>query len=152
MRRELLALGLLILSVDLAAAGIYKCTSPSGAVTYQEIACDGAQSGSVASIPTSFPEVNTAERERLLQQVALLDQRQLRRYEVESNERIALADIAAREREAEMMAAAQSSADTYGYALPLYGVAGRGAHLVPIVNHRARVQHHIATGIGNGVR
>jgi len=152
MRRELLALGLLALSVDLAAAGIYKCTSPSGSVSYQETACEGAQSGGVASIPTSFPEVNTAERERLLRQVALLEQRELRRYEIDSNERIAMADIAAREREAQMMAAAQSDPGSYGYAMPVYAVGGRGAHLVPIVNHRARVQHHVATGVGVRVR
>jgi len=152
MKRELLAFGLLAVSVDLAAAGIYKCTSPSGSVSYQEIACEGAQAGGVANIPTSFPEVNSAERERLLRQVALLEQRELKRYEIDSNERIAMADIAAREREAQLMAQSSSDAYGYGYAMPAYAVAGRGAHLVPIMNHRSRVQHHIATGVGNGTR
>ena len=144
MRRKLLAFGLLAISLDLTAAGIYRCTSPSGGVTYQETACDGAQSGGVAkNIPTSFPEVNTAERERILRAVALLEQRELQRYEIDSRERVAYAELAQRQREAEM--ATQSQGD-YGYPVGFYA-AGRGAHLVPIAKHVTHVQHHIANGL-----
>lgn len=148
MKRELLAVGLLAISLHAGAAGIYRCTSPSGGVTYQETACDGAQSGGPANIPTSFPEVNTAERERVLRQVALLEERELRRYEIDSRERIARDDRAAREREAEAAGAMATAGDSgaYGYGVPLYAVP-RGAHLVPIANHRAVIRHHVATGL-----
>jgi hypothetical protein len=76
--------------------------------------------------------------------VALLEQRELQRYEIDSRERVAYAELAQRQREAEM--AAQSQGD-YGYPVGFYA-AGRGAHLVPIANHRtAHIQHHIATGL-----
>ncbi len=143
MRRKLLALGLLAISLDLTAAGIYRCTSPSGGVTYQETACAGNDSGGVANIPTSFPEVNTTERDRLLRAVALLEQRELQRYEIDSRERVAYAELAQRQREAEM--AVQSQGD-YGYPVGFY-VAGRGAHLVPIAKHVTHVQHHLANGL-----
>jgi Domain of unknown function (DUF4124) len=142
MKREFLALGLLVIALPSAAAGIYRCTSPTGGVTYQETACDGATTGGLSSVPTSFPEVNTTERDRLLRQVAQLEERELRRYEIDSRERIAQADIAARERESKAALAAAQSDDSSGYAGPFYGVGGRGAHLVPIVNHRANAHHY----------
>ena len=151
MNRKLLALGLLAISLDLTAAGIYRCTSPGGGVTYQETACAGPDAGGLAkNIPTSFPEVNTAERDRVLRAVALLDQRELQRAEIDSRERIAYAELAQRQREAEM-AMNQSSNGDYGYPIG-YALAGRGAHLVPIMDRRTRVQHHVATGVGRPLR
>jgi hypothetical protein len=148
MDRRILALGLLMMSLPAAAAGIYRCTGPTGGVTYQETACDGAASGGLAGIPTSFPEVNTTERDRLMRQVAQMEDRELKRYEIDSRERIANADIAARERESQAALAAAQSADA-GYAGPFFGgVGGRGAHLVPIANHHA-VSHHYG-GAGSG--
>jgi hypothetical protein len=150
MKREFLALGLLMMSLPSAAAGIYRCTSPAGGVTYQETACEGAASGGPAGIPTSFPEVNTAEHDRLLRQVAQLEDRELRRYEIDSRERIAQADIAARERESKAALAAAQSSDGSGYAGPYFGaVGGRGAHLVPIVNHRAVSKRYGGGAPGN---
>lgn len=137
MKRQLLALGLVAVSMDLAAAGIYKCTSPTGGVTYQETACDGAQTGGVAkSIPTVFPEVNTVERDRTLRALELLQQRELLRYDIDSRERVAMAGIAAREREAQM-AANSSGGDPYAI-----GYGAWGGRLVPIMAHRTHVQHH----------
>ena len=48
-------------------------------------------------IPLVFPEVNRAERERLLQREAALDARLLKRAEIEAAERVAREDRAARE-------------------------------------------------------
>jgi Domain of unknown function (DUF4124) len=148
MKRELLALGFLVMSLPAAAAGIYRCTSPSGGVTYQEVACDGATSGGLSGIPTSFPEVNTAERERLLHQVALMEERELKRYAIDSQERIAQSDIAAREREAQALAAAQTGD---GYGGPYY-FAGGGGRLIPIVNHRSTVKRNTGAGAGRGMQ
>jgi hypothetical protein len=134
MRRELLALGLLAISLDIAASGIYKCKSPSGSVTYQEIACDGEQTGGVANIPTGFPDMNVIEHDHILQQGALAEARLLKRYEIDSNERIAMAGIAARERESKMTAPVD---DSIGYGL------GWGGRLIPIAAHRTPApQHH----------
>ena len=146
MKRELLAIGLLAISLQAGAAGIYRCTSPSGGITYQETACDGVQSGGPATnIPTSFPAVNTAERDRLLHQVALLEERELRRYEIDSRERIARDDRIAREREADAAIAMAAAAEGGGYG---YAIGGRGAHLVPIgVKPHAVIRHHISTGL-----
>ena len=104
-----------------AAGSIYRCTGPGGAVTYQEIACSGEASGGVANIPTQFPDYNVVEHNRILQQEAMLDARLLRRLEIESNERIARDDRAAREKEAEArIAEAQAqSQQVYGLAIPL---------------------------------
>ncbi len=142
MKREFLALGLLMMTFPVAAAGIYRCTSPAGGVTYQETACEGAASGGLSAIPTSFPEVNTAERERLMQQVALMEERELKRYEIDSRERVAQSDIAARERESEAAAAQANDSYGYGYVGPYFGAASRGAHLVPIASRRPVVGHY----------
>src|SRR5258708_29027764 len=76
-------------SVALASAGeIFRCKAMDGAVTYQEIACDAASDGGAVSIPTSYPEVNLAERDRLLAREAALDARHLRRAEPDSPDRI----------------------------------------------------------------
>ncbi|HEY2630129.1 MAG TPA: DUF4124 domain-containing protein [Usitatibacter sp.] len=137
-----------MLSLPAAAAGIYRCTSPTGGVTYQETACDGSTSGGLSGIPTSFPEVNTTERDRLLRQVALLEDRELKRYEIDSRERVAQSDIAAREREAQAAMSAQSS-DAYGG--PYY-FAGGGGRLIPIMGRQHNVQHHGGNGAGSGNR
>ena len=146
--RKLLVVGLLALSIQAGAAGIYRCTSPSGAVTFQEIACRTSESGGVTNIPTSFPAVNTAEHDNILRQVAMLDERELRRYEIDSRERIARDDRIAREHEAEaMMASAASDSGVYAFGAPLYAIGQRGAHLVPIVNHRTFISHRVARGV-----
>ena len=145
---RVLALGMLMMSLPAAAAGIYRCTSPAGGVTYQETACEGATTGGLAPIPTSFPAVNTVERDRLLRQVALLEDRELKRQEIDSRERIAMADIAARERESKAAVDAAQASDVYGFAGPYYSAVGRAARLVPIT-HRAVVHHYGSAGAGN---
>ena len=97
-----------------SSAQIYRCKAPSGAVTYQEIACDATSDGGTVAIPASFPDVNLAERDRLLQREAALDARNLRRAELDTAERIAREDRLARQAEAQAerdrLAAAAASA------------------------------------------
>ena len=59
--------------VQCAAADIYRCASPRGAVSYQELPCHGE--GGKTDLPTNFPEVNLAARETLLQREAALERR-----------------------------------------------------------------------------
>ena len=136
--RKLLALGLLAMSLPAAASGIYRCTSPSGAVTYQEIACSGADSGGVANIPTAFPDMNVVEHDHILQQGAMAADRLMKRYEIDSHERIASADRASRERIAEMQLAQVDAGDYSNGGIPFYAAAG--ARLVPIYAHRTHVK------------
>lgn len=90
-----------------AANGIYRCTAPDGAVTYQETACLFAREERPLAIPTEFPPVNAAERNRLLQREAALDARMLKRAELETAERIAR--DARRTRELELAAERERS-------------------------------------------
>ena len=76
-----------------AGAEIYRC-SAAGSVTYQEVPCPAAAAGGSVAIPTSFPDANTAERDRILP----LDARLLKRAEIDASERIARDDRIARER------------------------------------------------------
>jgi len=101
--------------VSAASAGaIFRCKAPGGSVTYQEVACDAASDGGAVAIPTSFPDVNLAERDRLLQREAALDARNLRRAELDTAERIAREDRLARQADAQAerdrLAAAAASA------------------------------------------
>ena len=111
-----------------ASAGIFRCKDARGGVTYQEIPCVSADERPT-DIPTAFPEVNYAERDRLLRREAELDARLLRRAEIDAQVQIAREDRLAREREAELMR--QAAAETYGFA---------GGWLIPMrgfgfVNH-----------------
>ena len=58
-------------------------------------------SGGAVDIPSSFPDANALERERLFQREAALDARLLKRAEIDAAERIAREDRLAREREAQ---------------------------------------------------
>jgi hypothetical protein len=117
------------LGVGLAAfatvsvAEVYRCKAPGGSVTYQEIACDAASAGGTIPIPASFPEVNLAERDRLLQREAALDARNLRREELDTALRIAREERLAREAEAraerDRLAAAAAGTGPYAIAMPL---------------------------------
>jgi hypothetical protein len=97
-----------------ARADIFRCKAGGGTVTYQEIPCPDAASGGATGIPDAYPEINHAERNRLLQREAALDSRMLKRAEIDSAERIARSELAVREREAQAMrdAAAQREAST----------------------------------------
>ena len=98
--KALLGLAAAAATLQAQAAGIYRCTAPDGAVTYQEIACAGSSTGGVAKIPTDYPDYNVVEHQRILQREAMLDARMLERYRIDSAERIARDERIAREKEA----------------------------------------------------
>jgi len=134
MNRVCLAAILALASVQ-AGAQIYRCKDAAGAVTYQEVACAGTEQGGTTRIPSVFPEVNTSERNRLLQREAALDARLLERARIESAERIAQSELATREKEAKAMReAAELAAQLPVYPAYVIGPAYRGP----------RVRHHQA--------
>lgn len=114
---------LAIASLDAASASIYRCTEPGGGITYQETACAGVATGGTVNIPTAYPDYNVGEHERILQREALLDERLLRRNAIDSAERIAREDRAAREKEAEARIA-EADAQAAGGGYPFFA-AGR---------------------------
>lgn len=74
-----------------ASAGIFRCTSPDGAVTYQQSACPASDAPRVIDAPASYPDVDPAERRRLFEREAELDRRLEAWRERESRETIARA-------------------------------------------------------------
>jgi len=134
MSRVFLAAILALASVQ-AGAQIYRCKDAAGAVTYQEVACAGTEQGGTTKIPSVFPEVNTSERNRLLQREAALDARLLERARIESAERVAQSELATREKEAKAMReAAELAAQQPVYPAYVAGPVYRGP----------RVRHHQA--------
>src|SRR6185436_6684871 len=96
MKGRVLLLGLLACFPPIAGAEIFRCVAPGGAVTYQEISCGGSHVESRPAIPSEYPPVNEAERSRLFQREAALDNRLEARRERETREQLSRA-----EREAE---------------------------------------------------
>lgn len=90
-----------------AAAQIYRCRAPGGAVTYQEIPCAEGD-GRALDIPTAYPEPDRAGRDRLLRREAELDARLLRRAEIDARVQIAREERLAREAELRRQAAADA--------------------------------------------
>ena len=90
MNRAILAIALALGATAAGAAdGIWRCQSAQG-TTYQQVPCGDA--GTLAAIPTDYPPVNTAERDRLLAREAALDQRleaQRERLSREAAQRVA---------------------------------------------------------------
>ncbi|HUI98655.1 MAG TPA: DUF4124 domain-containing protein [Usitatibacter sp.] len=82
---------LLALAAYPAQAQIYRCTSPSGDVTYQQDPCAARESTKVVDVPASYPAVDSAERDRLFAREAALDQRLEAERERWSRETIAQA-------------------------------------------------------------
>jgi len=78
-----------------AHAAIYRCTSPSGEVSYQQTACAGHDEARVVDVPESYPAADSAERERLFAREAALDRRLEAERERESREAMARAAAAA---------------------------------------------------------
>jgi len=104
---RLALLSALLLAGLPAGAGIYRCTDAAGAVTYQEIPCPASSEGRATNLPTDFPEVDRAERDRLLQRADAAEARLLRRLEIETMERIARDDRVSREKIAMIQAEAE---------------------------------------------
>ena len=121
------ALLAVLASIPLWSHGeIFRCTAAGGGITYQEIPCGAADQSRVMGIPATFPEVNTSERNRLLQREAAADARLLERMRIESAERVAQSELAARERVARAeREAAELAAQQYGYPVFVTGPAYR---------------------------
>lgn len=90
-----------------ATSEIYRCIAYGGTVTYQQFPCPPASGEGTIALPSSYPEINRVERERLLQREAALDARLLKRLELEAAERIAREERASRERIARIHAEAE---------------------------------------------
>jgi len=58
-----------------AHAEVFRCTSSSGSVSYQEMPCGADETLRVVNVPSAYPAPNVAERDRLFQREAALDQR-----------------------------------------------------------------------------
>jgi hypothetical protein len=78
-----------VLAAPAAHAEVFRCTSGSGSVTYQEIPCGGGERLQIVDLPASYPAPNTAERDRLFQREAALDQRLEARRERDAREAVA---------------------------------------------------------------
>lgn len=83
-------------AVDAPASDIYRCKSAGGTVSYQQQPCSHPGEGHLAGIATVYPD-HTAERDRLMQRVAAMDARLIKRLEIEAAERIARDERIARE-------------------------------------------------------
>ena len=114
-----------------AAAQVFRCVEPGGAVSYQQQPCAGAAEGGALQIPTTFPD-HTGPRDRLTAREAAVDARILKRLELESAERMARAEQATREKE---LQAERERAMPPSDGWPvIFAGAPRIHH--PIVNHR----------------
>jgi hypothetical protein len=115
----MLKMCVLALGFDASAAEIYRCTTPSGAVAFQETPCEAGASESPVRV-REFPPVNTAERDRLLQREAALDARMVKRAEIDAAERMAKEARWAREAELESERQRAKAAEGSAY-YPIYG-------------------------------
>jgi hypothetical protein len=97
MRQAIIVCGTLLLAMP-AAADVFRCVEPGGAVSYQQQPCEAGVQGGPVAIPTAFPDY-IAARERLAAREAAVDARLLKRLEIESAERIARDERIARENE-----------------------------------------------------
>jgi hypothetical protein len=102
----------LALAATGTSAAVFRCTEGDGSITYQDTACTGNAAEKATDIPTQFPPPNDAERARLLQREAELEQRLEARRERESRE--------AMMRMASVPAPAPAPEPQYAEVYPLY--------------------------------
>ena len=115
-----------------AGAEIYRCKS-AGSVSYQEQPCDAASQGGAVAIPSQFPDY-IEPRNRLAAREAAVDARILERLRIESAERIARDERAAREAQLQAQREQVQPAEVAWY--PVYG--GPVARVRPIVRTHPR--------------
>jgi hypothetical protein len=65
----------LAVSIPAGAAEIFRCSTPSGSMAYQQFPCDPNNDAGRIDVPTMYPDVDVAARERLLRRAELADQR-----------------------------------------------------------------------------
>lgn len=88
-----------------AGAEIFRCTSPDGAVSYQQAACPASSAARVVDVPSSYPNADPAQRQQLFAREAALDRRLEAQRERESREAIARDELAVAEAAAQQAAA-----------------------------------------------
>jgi hypothetical protein len=104
-----------------AAAAMYRCVTPGGGVSYQELPCAREDAGGPVNVPSEFPEINAEGRARLLQREADM----YRRLEAE-RERLSreeMTRISARAQVAAAQASAPVAADPPIYYAPAWPMA-----------------------------
>jgi len=79
----------LVFAACAAHAEIFRCTSGSGAVTYQQDPCGASESARKVDVPSSYPAADITARERLFAREAALEQRLEAERERRSRETIA---------------------------------------------------------------
>jgi hypothetical protein len=125
MKGRVLLLAFVTLSPPMVAAEIFRCVAPSGGVTYQEIPCIGSHAESRTAIPSEFPPVNEAERNRLFAREAALDSRLEARRERDTRELLARAEREAEtERVRLALAEAAAAQSQFAVAYPAYSAYG----------------------------
>ena len=129
-----LLLATLVAATFPAAAGVFRCTT-AGSVSYQEQPCDAASQGGAVAIPTQLPDY-IEPRNRLAAREAAVDARILERLRIESAERIARDERAAREAQAQAERAQAQAAEAAWY--PVY--VGPVPRIRPLVRTHPRRQ------------
>jgi hypothetical protein len=129
-----LALSACLAFPGVAAQEIVRCKDERGSITYQPAPCPDRTEERVARIPSSFPEPNKAESQRIFEREAALDRRLEARRDRELQEQQMREARAEREAERERLAllAAQQQ-QQYAIAYPLWRGYGYGP---------ARPAHH----------
>ena len=114
-----------------AGGPVYRCAS-AGSVSFQQMPCASASEERAFELP-SYPPVNMLERDRLLAREAALDERLLRRAEIDAQERMAREARRAREAEVDAERERARAAAESGYFYPAYPLA-----YPRVTHHRTR--------------
>jgi hypothetical protein len=61
--------------LDAGAAEIFRCSTPSGSIAYQQFPCAPNNDAGKVDVPSAYPDVDVAARDRLFQREAGVDQR-----------------------------------------------------------------------------
>ena len=77
MKRSYLAILMLAMApaAQAASSEIFRCTAPNGSVTYQQFPCATPGAVQAVEIALSFPDPDSAQRDRLCEREAALDKR-----------------------------------------------------------------------------
>jgi len=135
-RGAILMAGLLLLGADaLASSDIFRCVAPGGRITYQQIPCPNDSAERVIDVPSEYPEIDRAARDRLFQREAALDARLMKQAELDTALRIAREDRLARESEAR-------TRSTPNEAAPLFFVGQQFRLLRPLPRFHPRPRTH----------
>lgn len=105
---------------SVAGAAVYKCTSPGGAVTYQDFPCDG---GAVVDIRPGAPDPTAIER--LDRANADFDRRAAARSVDEADAALRREELDLRRRELDVAQGTAGTAPSAGY-VPAYDYLGYG--------------------------